>query len=480
MHKSTKQLNILDENIIKLIGVIALPAVLSLVFTTLFNFTDTYFVGQLPNAKAAGAAMSVTFPVYMLLGAVGVGLSSATGAIIGNKIGQNKAKEARGFAHEVIALSTMIALVFSATGWLFAWGAISLLTHDAEIQMYALRYIVPMFIATPFFMVQGIFSSLLTVQGKTMPQFYASIVAFGLNVLLDWLFIAVFPLDTLGVSLATIMVQIFVFVINLYFLRRTELFRGEKKMMKRPTKETIQDITKLGVPSALSMAVMSFGMIVLSYFIGIRVGSPYGLAALGAGQRAEQFFLLPVMGIGSALTAIASQNFGGKKYHRVYEVYWKSLAIGLSILIIGSVLITMFKSQFAMLINSDPIVQREIVNYLTIEVFTLPSFAILMLSSYIMTAIKKPTIPLWINIGRQLILPITLFTIATTFFTPSLEGLWTSLLIMNWSMGVVALVTAVIILRKQEKEEVMAEKEVHDSHHAHTHIHTHMQANAHS
>jgi Na+-driven multidrug efflux pump len=276
------------------------------------------------------------------------------------------------------------------------------------------------------------------------------IIGFFANAFLDWMFVAVLNWGTGGLAFATVLVQITQLVYVYYFFAKTELGEGLLAGLKNfhgifTDSKTIK-IIKLAIPSSASVLIVGVGMVALNRYASDLAGSA-GISAIGIGFRVEQIFLISLFGgVGPAIMAIASQNYGAGKIDRVKELYRDSIIIGFVMLIIGSFIIYFASELFAKAFTQDADVIRETANYLRIEAFTLPAYVLLFISTSLLSALQKPTMSLIFNVSRQLIAPILIYPFLIAMFASltgkasSIDNLWYSIMVNNWFHGILVFI----------------------------------------
>lgn len=449
-------MDILNDNVRKLIFKIGFPAMVGMFFVTMFNFTDTFFASKIVDAngnqiKDALTGVAASFSLFMVLNALSTGLSSATGVLVGEQLGKkdvNKAQEMMFHTLVVTVVTSLlvgIGMIFSAP-FLF-----QILNLSSTQSYYAMRYIVVLMACAPVFSLGSVIGQLLNIQGLTKRVRNSLIIGFFANALFDFLLITVIPLDALGLAIATVLVQLIQAVYIYYFLLKSNLGQGFVRKYTFHFKHVLS-IFKLALPSGFSTVIVGVGIFLLNRYAN-QLDPTSGVAAVGIGFRVEQIFLILLFGgLGPAMMAIGSQALGAKKPERLRELYKTSLVIGLVILGLSSVVLYFGAPLFAMIFTevNSPLYYATI-DYLQIEAFTMPAYALLTIPGNMVTILKKPSVPMSINISRQLIAPLFLYSaIIALIATP--KALWWSVFANNWFHGIIALIVVSLILKKELKK----------------------------
>lgn len=449
-------MDILNDNVRKLIFKIGVPAMIGMFFVTMFNFTDTYFASKIVGSDGqlivdALSGVAASFPLFMVLNALSGGLSSATGVLVGEQLGKKDIHKAQ----EIMFHALVVALfsgVLVGVGMIFLAPTLFELLHLGGGQrFYAMRYISVLMICAPVFSLSGVVGQLLNVQGLTKRVRNSLIIGFVANILFDYLLIAVIPLDSLGLALATVFVQLIQVVYIYFYLLKSELGQGFVKKYRFDF-TYVKSLFRLATPSGFSMIIVSVGIFLLNRYAH-DLDPVSGVAAVGIGFRVEQIFLILLFGgLGPSMMAIGSQALGAKKTERLKELYKISLVIGLVTLITASFVLYFGAAFFASLFSpvGSPLYYATI-QYLQIEAFTMPAYALLTIPGNMVTILKKPSIPMWINVSRQLIAPLFLYSYMISLAaTPT--TLWWTIFANNWIHGSIALVVVTLLLRAQLKK----------------------------
>ena len=215
--------------------------------------------------------------------------------------------------------------------------------------------------------------------GDTISPMKIQIFSVGLNVILDPILIfgiGFFPkLETFGAALATLIARILAAGIAVYFLfKKMPSIVPEKKDIY-PHPKMLKRIIKISIPASVSHSVTSFGFLILQGFV-----NTFGtvvISTFSIGNRIINFFMLPAMGISSALATIIGQNLGAKKVHRAVQSVKVSFALVLTIMTIGTILVFLFGSSLIRLFINDPEVIEIGRRMMRITSFAAAVFAVL-------------------------------------------------------------------------------------------------------
>ncbi len=431
--KNNNPMDLRSDPIPQLIRSIALPASLGMLFSVLLNVVDTFYAGIL--SSTALAALSLAGPVFFLVMTLGIGVGQATNALVGNELGAGNPTKARQLAFQSISF----AIVVSSIGALLAFWQLdflfAIMGGEAPYLEPATQYLVIVLVGSALFSLSIVINSILNTRGDTKSYRNAQFVGLIANVFLDPLFMFVMGMGVVGVAVATIIVQ---FGVVVYLWRKAiklDFMRGAKASELIPRLSFYKEIAKQSIPTSISMLLVAVGSVVIVAFVS-RFGES-AMAAYGVALRIEQLILLPVIGINIAALSLTGVNYGASQLDRVREIYIKGTLYAFLLMTSGAVVILIFGRQVMQLFSDDPNVVDIGTNYLNFEAFILPAYAITFLSAAVLQGLKKPLYALYCNIGRQVVGQLVLFYIAIDILELGINGVWISVLLINWIMAFV-------------------------------------------
>ena len=439
-YKLSKSINLTKDPIWSLLKNVTIPASVGSLFQTFYNLVDTWFAGRI-SAEAI-SAIAKSFPIYFTIIAVGVGIGAATNACIGNLIGQKKLNRASLF----IAQSVVFALVTSVIVTLFGLNASTFLlgVMGSEASSIALtrEYLDIIFYGTFIVMIQISLNGALNAQGDTKSYRNVLIFSFFLNIFLNPLFIwgyGVVPAFGIGgLAIATVISQSIGTIYLAYKINSCKLKKFLTIRCFIPKPEMIKELFSQALPIMFSMLFIGVGIFNILYFIG-QFGD-LATAGYGAALRVEQVFLLPVIGLNTAVLSIGGQNFGAKKYNRIRELYTKALLFGSSFMAVAGVILffgaEFFVSQFTE--NQEAIIHGAI--YLKVAALIAPIYPVFFITTAVFQALKKPIYSLYLSILR-----LTAFPFLSLWYVINIRGgdyadIFYTIMATNWFMGIALII----------------------------------------
>ncbi len=447
-----RQHDLLNEPIPRLLRTLAIPTSIGLFFNTMFNVVDTFFAGRL--STQALASLSLSFPVFFLIIAVGAGISSGATALIGHALGAGNRSEARHLAVQGLSFAILHGIMITIVGHLSAPALLRFLGAEGMYLQMALSYIVTIFSGSLFFILNYAFNSILNATGDTKSFRNFLVAGFFLNLLLDpWFLFGGWGMPALGlagIAWATVTVQVAGNIYLFVRVRRTGLLSGLSLREFLPQLRPYAELAKLGFPASLNMLTVTIGFFVITWFI-----SPFGkdaVAAYGIGVRIEQVILLPVMGINIATLALVAQNNGAKLIARVREVITAALRTGVLLMSVGTLLGFLGAEPMMRIFTSDEAVIARGIEFLRIESLVFAAYVILYTSVYALQGLKRPMFAVLIGFFRQFGALLPLFYLFANHLGFGLKGVWWAVFVVTWTAALIAILYIRRILQTLEKQ----------------------------
>lgn len=436
----------------ELVRRLAIPAGTGFFFNTMFNVVDTWYGGQL--STSALAAMSLSFPVFFLILAIGSGVSSGATTMIGNALGRKDHDEARLYLSQSLSFALLHALFLTAAGLVLAPHIFILMGARGEYLSHALSYMNVIFAGSAFFLLNYVMNAILNAHGNTVAYRNFLIGGFFLNLVLDpWFMYGGAGLPALGlggIALATVFVQCLGVFYLFSQLSKTGSMPSLHLADLRPRWSYFRELFRQGLPAAMNMMTVSLGIFIITWFVG-RFGE-HAVAAYGIGTRIEQIALLPVMGLNMSTLALTAQNFGAERIDRIRETLRVSLRYGVMLAVTGSVAALLFSRQLMGIFTTDRSVIDIGVGFLSVEAYILPAYVLLYISVSAMQGIKMPLFGLIIGLYRQIAGPAFVFHLLTTVMGLGLVGIWWGIFGITWSAAVIVIFYVSRTLAKLEKD----------------------------
>ena len=436
----SKSIKLTKDPIWSLLRKVTIPASVGSLFQTFYNLVDTWFAGRI-SAEAIGA-IAKSFPIYFTIIAVGVGLGAATNALIGNSIGEKKERVASMYVAQSLIFALAVSVLVTLFGLNVSNYLLGVMGSDAAGIALTREYLDIIFYGTFIVLIQISLNGTLNAQGDTKSYRNVLIFSFFLNIFLNPLFIwgygFVPAFGIAGLAIATVISQTIGTIYLAYKVNNCKIREYLKLKCFFPKFEYLKPLTTQAVPVMFSMLFIGVGIFNILYFIG-QFGD-LATAGYGAALRVEQVFLLPVIGLNTAVLSIGGQNFGAKAYDRIRELYTKALLFGSSFMAIAGIIIFFGAEFFVSLFtdNQEAVVSGAI--YLKVAALIGPIYPVFFITTAVFQAVKKPLYSLYLSILRLTAFPFLSLWYIINIRGGDYEDIFYTIMATNWAMGIAVLI----------------------------------------
>ena len=436
----SKSIKLTKDPIWTLLRKVTIPASVGSLFQTFYNLVDTWFAGRI-SAEAIGA-IAKSFPIYFTIIAVGVGLGAATNALIGNSIGEKKIRVASLYVAQSLIFAVLVSIIVTIFGLNASNYLLGVMGSDEAGIILTREYLDIIFYGTFIVLIQISLNGTLNAQGDTRSYRNVLIFSFFLNIFLNPLFIWGYGFipgfGIAGLAIATVISQSIGTIYLAFKVNNCQIRNYLKPQCFIPKFEYLKSLTNQAVPVMFSMLFIGVGIFNILYFIG-KFGD-LATAGYGAALRVEQVFLLPVIGLNTAVLSIGGQNFGAKAYNRIRELYTKALFFGISFMTVAGVIIFFGAEFFVSLFtdNQEAVMSGAI--YLKVAALIGPIYPVFFITTAVFQAVKKPLYSLYLSILR-----LTAFPFLSLWYVINIRGgdyqdIFYTILVTNWLMGIAVLI----------------------------------------
>ncbi|MFA6646943.1 MAG: MATE family efflux transporter, partial [Sphaerochaetaceae bacterium] len=308
-----------EKKISKLLIQFSVPAIVGMMANALYNIVDRIFIGNKAGLGATGiAAITVSFPIMIILIALGLlfGIGGAT--LFAIKLGQKKEEEAEKAMGNAFSLLLLAGLTFTIFGQIFLTQILTLFGASVEVLPYAKEYMRIIFLGASFQIMSMGMNNFIRADGNPKIAMLSMFLGAGINLLLDPIFIFVLDMGMAGAALATVISQICasIWVVGYFFSKRSRSKLRRANMRLR--KALILTIISLGIPVFTLQLANSLLNVVLNKTL-IAYGGDLGISAMGIVNSLQTLLIMPVIGINQGVLPIISFNFGARQFDRVKE-----------------------------------------------------------------------------------------------------------------------------------------------------------------
>lgn len=318
-----------------LIGRLAVPTIVSMLISAVYNTADTFFVSKL-GTSAAGA-VGIVFSIMAIIQSFGFMLGMGAGSQISRLLGAKETAKANTLASSSFFSALLLGGIITLLGLIFMEPLMKLLGATPTILPYASDYARYIFIGAPVMCASYVLNILLRYEGKAAFAMVGIMTGGILNIILDPIFIFIFNMGIAGAAIATLLSQCISSLLLLsVFIRKKSALRLQLSNVSRNL-ETYRKIIQVGFPSFARQGLASIATAILN-----AQAAAYGDAAVAAMSIVGRMFQLVysvIIGLGQGFQPVAGHNYGAKKYSRVREAIAFSIKVGTGILAILALLL---------------------------------------------------------------------------------------------------------------------------------------------
>lgn len=412
-HQKNRREMLIEGDVRKVIPRLAVPTIISMMISAIYNMADTFFVSQL--GTSASGAVGIIFSAMAIIQAIAFTIGMGSGNYMARCLGGGDQREGE------IAVSTAFftgLIIGTALGifCLFRIDEIVMLLGSTEtIKPYAVEYARYIFLATPFMMCSFIMNNLLRLQGLASLAMLGITTGGILNMVLDPILIFGFGLGTSGAAIATGFSQIVSFCILLYQCNRGKGCIPIRFKNFRPSLHLYGQVLNGGMPSLSRQGMASLATVILN-----TTAHPFGDASIAAMAIVNRLVFLvnsAVIGFGQGFQPLCAFSFGAGKYRRVKEAFWFCVRFTTTILLvicIGGFLVS--KPVIMMFRRNDPEVIAIGTLALRLQILTMWMNGFLTMSNMMSQSIGFGVRATILAIARQGLFLIPILLIGTHFW----------------------------------------------------------------
>ena len=368
----------LNEPVSRLIGRLALPSIISMLITSIYNMADTFFVSQL--GTSASGAVGVIFSAMAMIQAISFTIGMGSGTNVSRALGAGRDEEARTFCSVGVITAFLTGIVLAALGLSSLDWLVRFLGATETIAPYAKAYATYIFYATPFMMSSFVMNNLLRFQGLAMYGMVGITTGGILNMILDPILIFGLNLGTAGAAIATGISQTVSFTILLIMCNTRPGAISISLRRFRPTLRMYGRILYNGLPSLGRQGIASVATVMLNTAAGV-----YGdaaIAALSIVSRFVMFINSAVIGFGQGFQPVCGFNFGAGRYSRVREAFRFSVKVATLILVVlVAVFLPLSRNIVTVFRPDDPDVIRIGTLAMQLQLATMPLWGFITMSN---------------------------------------------------------------------------------------------------
>lgn len=438
----------------KLLGSLAIPSVISMVVSTLYNIVDQIFIGRGVGYLGNGAT-NVILPLTVIALAIALMIGDGATSYFSLNLGKKDAKAAANGIGNAITLIVISSIIITALSLIFLRPLCVIFGATDIIMPYALDYGKIIVMGFPFYMFSMGLNSVIRADGSPKFAMMATLSGAILNTILDPVFIFVFNMGVTGAAIATVIGQIFSTVVTLVYLRMLKNISLQKKSFVL-SGGICKRVCGLGVSSfvmqiAATIVITAMNNVLVKYGAVSKYGSEIPMTTLGIAMKVNQIITGIVIGIAVGSQPIIGYNYGAKKMERVRKTYILAVACSTIVMIVGTIVFQFIPETIIGIFGSESELYNEFaVKCLRIFLLLITLNGLQLCTGIFFQAIGKPVQATIISLSRQVI-----FFLPALFILPNFYGVEGALFagpVGDACAFVLALLFAVYEITKINKE----------------------------
>ena len=438
-------------NVWKLLLKYAIPSVIAMTAASLYNITDSIFIGHGVGALAI-SGLAITFPLMNLAAAFGslVGVGAST--LMSLRLGQKDYKIANKILGNVFVLNVIFGGLYTVIVLFFLDPILLFFGASPQTLPFARDY---MTIITAGNIVTHMYfglNAMLRASGFPKKSMYATIFTVVINIVVTPLFIFVFEWGIKGAALATILAQVVMLMWQIKHFTNKKNEIHLKKGVFRLEKKIVIDSLSIGIAPFLMNAVSSVIIIVFNQAL-IRSGGDLAVGAFGIINRMAALYFMVVMGLNQGMQPIAGYNFGAGKIERVSLVLKHTILLATAVMTMGFTISQLFPEGVARVFTSDKELIEIVVPGLKIIFLCFPVIGFQMVTSNFFQSIGHAGKAIFMSMARQVVFLLPLLFLLPNFL--GVNGVWYSIPIADSLSSIVAAYMLLVQYRKIKNKGIL-------------------------
>lgn len=444
MERKGSPLALGTDNVWNLLLQYAIPAVIAMTASSIYNITASAFIGKGVGALAI-SGLAITFPLMNLGAAFGtlVGVGGAT--LMSLRLGQKDYSNANDILGNVFILNLIFGLAYTVIILLFLDPILYFFGASSETIPYARDYMVIITLGNVITHMYFGLNALLRATGNPKKSMYATLFSVIINIILTPLFIYGFGWGIRGAALATVIAQTSMLIWQIKLFSNKSSFIHLQKGIFRLKRKIVGDSLSIGMAPFLMNAASSVIIIVINQGL-IRHGGDLAVGAYGIINRVATLFPMIIMGLNQGMQPIAGYNFGAGQHDRVNRVLKLTIILATGVMMIGFGIGEFFPHAVVSVFTNDQTLINIAVPGLRIVVMLYPIVGFQMVTSNFFQSIGMPRKAIFMSLTRQVLFLLPFLLIFPLFF--GVKGVWYSMPAADLLSSIIAAFMLVAQYRK--------------------------------
>lgn len=418
MKEQSKRLG--EDKIGSLMWRLSVPAFIGMFVMGMYNIVDTIFVARGVGSLGV-AALSIAFPVQMIMMAMAAMFGIGGASIISRALGAGKGEEANRVYHQVIWLVVISSLVLAIITFIFLDPLVTMFGATPEIHQYAKDFLQILLLGSVFQTFAMAMNNIVRSEGNAKIAMLTMIISAVLNMILNPIFIMGLDMGIRGSAFATLIAQaVGAIWLLIYFLS------GKSSLTLKGFRFHIDwklsgSIMAIGFPSFIMMSAGSIVSISVNWMLNIH-GGTMAIAAYGVANRIASFMIMPINGVTQGMQPIVGFNYGSREYKRVVKAVKLSIVAATVMSVVAFAVVELFPDLLVSVFTDDKQLLKDGAHAVQIVLLAAPTIGFQIVCGGLYQALGRARISFVISLMRQIICLIPLLLILPNFW--GLDGVW--------------------------------------------------------
>ncbi len=432
----------------KLLLQYALPAIVAMTASSLYNTIDSIFIGQGVGPLAI-SGLAITFPLMNLSAAFGAGVGIGAATCISVKLGQKDYKLAEKIFGNNVMLNLIIGIAFSIVALTFLNPILKFFGASDNTLPYAREYMLVILSGNVISQMFFGLNAVLRAASKPRQAMMATILTVILNVILAPIFIWGLNMGIQGAAWATVISQATALVWQCRLFSNPNEILHFKRGIYRPNTTIVKNILGIGM-SPFAMNVCACVVVIFINTGLARYGGDLAVGAYGIANKVAFMFIMINMGLNQGMLPIAGYNYGAQQYDRLIRVLKYAAIAGTCITSTGFLVAHIWPYECARLFTTDAHLIQISMRAIKINMLAFPLVGYQMVVTSFFQSIGKAKISMFLSLSRQMLFLLPLLIVLPHFF--QVDGVWMSLPLADTTASLVAATMMTVYMKKFKRQ----------------------------
>ena len=401
----------------------ALPAIVAMTASSLYNIIDRAMIGQVVGPEAI-AGLGITFPFMNLSAAFGAAVGVGASTCISVKLGQKDYKTAENLLGNTVTLNLVVGFLFMVVCLVFLNPILRFFGASDVTLPYAREFMIVILLGNMITHMYFGMNAVLRAAGKPRHAMYATLFTVGMNIVLVVAFVWWLRWGIRGAALATITSQSMALCWQMWLFSDKRELLHLKRGIYRLKADLVRNIMAIGV-SPFLMQTTSCVIVIFMNNQFVRYGGDMAVGAYSIANSMAMVFFMFVMGVTQGMQPIIGYNYGAQKFDRMLRCLWQAISVATAILLVGWLLAMLFPYQIARIFTTDATLLELSARGIRLDMLVFPIIASQAVITNFFQCIGKVKISIFLSLTRQLFMLLPLAYLLPMWW--QLDGVWYSM-----------------------------------------------------